>query len=90
MVFHRENYGTHVFHKLKNYENWPNLKTKIRGLLAYILIPIYIYIYIVAIRYTDYATHIYIYMGSVVNDYTTHIQGVPEGMCQTSGGCSLC
>jgi len=52
MVFHRENYDTQVSRKLKNYENWPNLMTEIRGLLAYILIQththtnIYIYIYI--------------------------------------------
>jgi len=51
MVFHRENYDTQVSRKLKNYENWPNLMTEIRGLLAYILIQththtnIYIYIY---------------------------------------------
>jgi len=24
------------------------------------------------------------------NIYLMYIQGVPEGMCQTSGGCSLC
>ena len=27
---------------------------------------------------------------SKVNRVEVHIQSVPEGMCQTSGGCSLC
>jgi len=40
---------------------------------------IYIYIYITIHIYIYNYTHIYIY-----------IQGVPGGMCQTSGGCSLC
>ena len=40
---------------------------------------VYIYIYIYTHTHTH--THIYIYI---------YIQGVPGGMCQTSGGCSLC
>jgi len=34
-----------------------------------------------------YLTAIGLATGGGIN---RHIQGVPEGMCQTSGGCSLC
>ena len=35
--------------------------------------------------------HIYIYIYIYIHTHThTHTQGVPGGMCQTSGGCSLC
>jgi hypothetical protein len=34
----------------------------------------------IVLRYTDWA----------IPALSIYIQGVPEGMCQTSGGCSLC
>jgi len=51
----------------------------------YICIYVYIYIHYIYItdlfneRKMEHLKYIYIY-----------IQGVPGGMCQTSGGCSLC
>ena len=51
----------------------------------------------VASRYTDYATRPTMTIQTSIHTHTDiyiyiyiYIQGVPGGMCQTSGGCSLC
>jgi hypothetical protein len=59
----------------------------------YFLIVLQILLYILQIRVTEIAGHkcnINKQFEAQLKTRYPHIQGVPGGMCQTSGGCSLC